>query len=65
MVEENLVGTTNGTPQPAPEVKPEPEPLPDLQFSGLKEEEVALLANSKRIGYNIMEVLQEGGLNVR
>lgn len=65
VVDENLVGAINGTPQPQPESEPEPEPLPDLEFSGLKEEEVALLANSKRIGHNMKEVLERGGLNVR
>lgn len=67
VVEEDLVGVTNGILQPEPESEPEPEPepLPDLQFSGLKEEEVALLANSERIGYNMIEVLQDGGLSVR
>lgn len=68
MVDEDLVGTPNGIPQvPEPELKPvpEPEPLPDFQFSGLKEEEVAVLSNSDRIGNHLLDILQEGGLNVR
>ena len=63
------MGTTNGIPPPQPEPEPEPEvepePLPDLQFSGLKEEEIAILANSRRIGYKMKEVLGDVGLNVR
>lgn len=67
VVEETLVGPINGVslPKPEPEPEVEPEPLPDLQFSGLKEEEIAILANSKRIGYKMEEVLGNGGLNVR
>lgn len=69
MVDENLVGPPNGIPLPEPEPEPKPvvtpEPLPDFQFSGLKEEEVAILANSERIGNNLMKILQDGGLNVR
>lgn len=69
MVDENLVGPTNGIPLPEPEPEPKPvttpEPLPEFQFSGLKEEEVAILANSKRIGNPLMKILQDGGLNVR
>lgn len=71
MVDEDLVGPPNGIPlpEPEPEVDPKPEvmpePLPDFQFSGLKEEEVAILANSKRIGNHLMKILQDGGLNVR
>lgn len=52
-------------PEPEPKPVPEPEPVPDFQFSGLKEEEVAILANSERIGNHLIEIFQEGGLNVR
>ncbi|KAG0725222.1 hypothetical protein GWK47_004761 [Chionoecetes opilio] len=64
-VNEDLVGAVNSTPRPTTERMPVPVPLPDLQFSGLKGEEVAVLANSERIGNNVMEVLQDGGLSVR
>ncbi|XP_071520445.1 uncharacterized protein [Panulirus ornatus] len=47
------------------ESTPEPIPSPDFQFSGLKGKEFAVLANSKRIGNRILEVLQNGGLNTR
>lgn len=61
------MGAPNGIPPPEP--KPtlvlEPEPVPDLQFSGLKEEEVAILANSERIGNHLMGILQDGGFNVQ
>lgn len=50
--------TTTGKPQP-------PAPQLDLEFSGLEREEVAVLANTKRVGNRIKEVLLDGGLTVR
>lgn len=49
------------------EAKPEPEPAPapNLEFTDLEEEEVAVLANSQRVGTRIQDVLQSGGLTVR
>lgn len=54
----NMVTTTTEKPQP-------PAPQLDLEFSGLEREEVAVLANTRRVGNRIKEVLQDGGLTVR
>ncbi|KAK8735709.1 hypothetical protein OTU49_005278, partial [Cherax quadricarinatus] len=68
--ETTVEATIHGTTESIPVVQPEEEEedsvqSPDLEFSDLKEEEVAVLANSERIGKRIFEVLLSGGLNVR
>nr|XP_027208337.1 uncharacterized protein LOC113802072 [Penaeus vannamei] len=66
IVEKISEGRTDKKVITKPTPKPVPEPdAPDLEFGGLEDGELVVLANTERVGRRIEEVLKSGGLDVR